>query len=128
MLDATKGIPADDELDVVTCVDVLHDTADPLRVLEQLRRALRKDGHLLIGEYESEDDPAENTGAIATTMYGFSITYCVPSTLAAGGDALGTLGLPKGELAKLCAKAGFEEPSKIPTGHPLIALYQTTPR
>ena len=38
---------------------------------------------------------AANAGPIATLLYGFSVLYSMTTSLAEGGEGLGTLGLPE---------------------------------
>ncbi|MFC3448571.1 SRPBCC domain-containing protein [Amycolatopsis speibonae] len=123
--DATEKLSA--PLDLVLFFDVLHDAPDPEALLTAARRSLSEDGAVLVLESNCADDPEENAGPQGTILYATSVLYCVPSALAEGGPALGTLGLPAGALAALAGKAGFGAVQPIPTGSPLNALYLLRP-
>ncbi len=125
VVDITKEVPG--QHDFVACFDVLHDVSDPAGTLAAIHKALRPEGVLLVGEWAVEDDPDEDANPLAATMYGFSIMYCVPTTLARGGEALGTLGLPEPKLRELAQQAGFSDVTPVSSGHPILGLYSLTP-
>ena len=123
--DAAGGLP--EPFDVVSAFDVLHDAADPERLMAATRTALRPDGTLLVLEMRSADDPADNIGPLATLLYGVSITYCMTTSLAQGGAGLGTCGLPPSRLRELSARAGFTAVTPIDVEDPFNALYAVRP-
>jgi SAM-dependent methyltransferase len=125
-----RQVRAVDELpagqDLVTCFDVLHDVADPAGLLRAAHAALRPGGTLLVLEAPCADHPEDNTGPAAALLYATSTLYCLPSSLAGGGPALGTLGLPATRLAELCGDAGFTAVRRLPGGSPFTAVYVAT--
>lgn len=123
--DATHGLPF--AVDLATCFDVLHDVPAPAQVLRAIREALRPEGILLVGEWAVEDDPDEDTYPLAATLYGFSVGYCVPTTVAQNGAALGTLGLPEAGIRALAQEVGFTDVQPLASGHPILSLYVLTP-
>jgi len=52
--DSDPRLPAD-KLDLVLLVDVYHEFSQPQRMLQALRRSLKKDGRLVLLEYRKED-------------------------------------------------------------------------
>jgi SAM-dependent methyltransferase len=118
--DAVRGIPGD--YDLITLFGVIHDAHDPLALLRAARDALRRDGVCLIQEITSAERPHDNRGPAATVLYGFSLLHCTPQSLAAGGAALGTCGLPGPALRRLCREAGFTHLDPVAEG-PLDTLY-----
>ncbi|WP_414944133.1 SRPBCC domain-containing protein [Amycolatopsis sp. cmx-11-32] len=124
--DATSGMAG--PLDLVTMFDVLHDAPDPPALLAAAHRALEPSGGvLLVLESNAAADAQDNRGAPGTILYATSTLYCVPSALADGGPALGTLGLPFAELAELAVRAGFTSTEEIPLQSPMNALYLLRP-
>lgn len=115
-------------LDLVTMFDVLHDAPDPEALLAAVRRSLADHGVLLVLESGAAENPEDNVGPPATILYATSTLYCVPTALAEGGAALGTLGLPHGELCALARRAGFGAVDEVPIQSPLNALYRLVPR
>lgn len=116
-----EGLPG--EFDVISAFDVVHDALDPRRFLDQVRDALESGGSFVCLETNCADEHMENEGPVATTFYGYSILYCLSTSLANGGAGLGTCGLPEGTFRELCLKAGFSE-VRVLWEHPFNKLYQ----
>jgi SAM-dependent methyltransferase len=121
LLDAADGLP--ERHDVISTFDVVHDAVDPARLLRAIRRALEDDGTYLMLEIRCNDDPAENVGPLATLMYGVSVLYCMTTSLAHGGEGLGTCGMPPAKVRELCLAAGFSAVGEVPLEDPFNALY-----
>ena len=124
VLDAAAGLP--DSFDVITTFDVVHDAIDPLGLLRSIRDALRPGGSYLCLEINCSDQATANTGPIATLLYGFSVLYCMTTSLAEDGEGLGTLGLPAPVLRDLAAKAGFAQVRQVEMDNPFNSLYELT--
>jgi SAM-dependent methyltransferase len=124
VLDAATGLP--DSFDVVTTFDVVHDAVDPLGLLRSIRDGLRPGGRYLCLEINCSDRADANTGPIATLLYGFSVLYCMTTSLAEGGEGLGTLGLPEPVLSDLAGKAGFARVRRVEMDNPFNSLYELT--
>lgn len=124
-LDATNGLPA--QFDVISTFDVVHDAADPCRLLRAIRQALRPDGIYLCAERNCSDTLEENIGPIGALFYGMSLFYCMTTSLAVGGAGLGTLGLPEARLREMCIEAGFCNVNRLPLENPFTVLYEIRP-
>jgi SAM-dependent methyltransferase len=122
VLDAAAGLPG--SFDVITTFDVVHDAVDPLGLLRSIRDGLRPGGRYLCLEINCSDQAAANTGPIAALLYGFSILYCMTTSLAEGGEGLGTLGLPEPALRQLAGKAGFARVRHVEMDNPFNSLYE----
>lgn len=122
VLDAARGLP--ESYDVVTTFDVVHDAVDPVGLLRAIRDALRPDGRYLCLEINCSERTTDNVGPIATLLYGFSMLYCMTTSLAEGGEGLGTLGLPEPVLARLATKAGFGTVRRVELDNPFNNLYE----
>jgi hypothetical protein len=103
--------------------DVLHDAVDPDRLLRAVHDALVPGGSALCLEINCSDRPEENFGPIATLLYGFSLLYCMTTSLACGGAGLGTLGLPAPRMRGLAERAGFADMTPVDIANPFNALY-----
>ncbi|MFI7445619.1 AarF/UbiB family protein [Nonomuraea indica] len=114
-LDATTAL--DGTYDLIVALSVLHDAADPPRLLRAAADALRPGGTLLV----VESPPL--TGPAAAMLLATSVLYCVPSTAARGGRALGTLGLTPDALTSVAAEAGLAPITTLPAVHPLVSAY-----
>src|SRR5512146_1436757 len=124
VLDAAAGLPG--SFDVITTFDVVHDAIDPLGLLRSIRDALLPGGSYLCLEINCSERATANTGPIATLLYGFSVLYCMTTSLAEGGEGLGTLGLPAPVLRDLAAKAGFAQVRQVEMDNPFNSLYELT--
>src|SRR5204862_7901916 len=97
-----RGI-ADASIDAVTCGFALMFSADPVKVLREMRRVLKPGARLALCVW---DEPAKNP--YFTTMFGAmgAITGAPPPP----ADAPGPFKLaPPGELARVLGEAGFRE-------------------
>ena len=105
LLDATQGLP--ETYDVISTFDVLHDSSDPHAIVRSVRAALAEGGTYICLEIASEDHHEDNAGPLAALKYGFSVLYCMTTSLANDGAGLGTCGLPEGKLRALVGEHGF---------------------
>jgi predicted RNA methylase len=124
LLDAADGLP--ERYDVVTTFDVIHDAADPRAILASVRGALRPDGVYMCLEIASEEQLEDNAGPLGALKYGFSVLYCMTSSLAAGGAGLGTCGVHEGRLRELCLESGFSTVRPI-AEDPFSRIYEIRP-
>ena len=121
VLDGAAGLP--ERFDVISTFDVVHDAIDPLALVRSIRRALNPDGTYIVLEMTSADDPDDNVGPLATLLYGVSMTYCMTTSLAAGGAGLGACGLPAARMTELCREAGFTTVRQVGLDDPFNSLY-----
>jgi SAM-dependent methyltransferase len=123
--DVVNGLP--EQYDLITTFDVIHDIANPKAVLEGFRKALLPGGTYMLLEINSSEKLEENVGPIGTMLYGTSVLYCTPTSLANGGEGLGTMGLPEPKVRDLCASAGFGSVRRLPIENPFNILYEVRP-
>jgi 2-polyprenyl-3-methyl-5-hydroxy-6-metoxy-1,4-benzoquinol methylase len=120
---ATDGLP--ERFDVITTFDVVHDAVDPLALLKAIRAGLEPGGTYLLLEINCADHAHDNQGPIAQVLYGFSLLYCMTSSLAHDGAGLGTCGLPESSIRALAAEAGFGTVPRV-AQNPFNVLYALT--
>ena len=120
--DAAAGLPG--RFDVVTTFDVVHDAVDPEGLLRAIHDALVPGGVHVCLDINCSDRAEDNVGPIATLLYGFSVLYCMTTSLAHGGAGLGTLGLTPSVLRELAGRAGFAEVRQVPMENPFNNLYE----
>ncbi|MDQ1058688.1 ubiquinone/menaquinone biosynthesis C-methylase UbiE [Arthrobacter globiformis] len=103
------GLDIDEELDLVTVFDAIHDQAHPATVLRNIHRALRPGGTFLMVDMKASSKLEENLDLPwATFLYAISTTHCMSVSLAQGGDALGTVwGVQR--AGSMVREAGFDE-------------------
>lgn len=126
LLDVATGLP--EKFDVISTYDVVHDSADPAGLVKAIRNGLKEDGVYLCLEINCADDRADNVGPLAALFYGFSISYCMTTSLAQGGAGLGTCGCPEAKMRELAEGAGFGSVERAPiTENPFNVLYALRP-
>lgn len=123
--DASDGLPG--RWDVISTLDVVHDAVDPAALLAGIRRSLADDGTYLWLEINCADNHADNRGPLATVLYGFSLLYCMTTSLAHGGAGLGTCGCPPAVVEALGHEAGFGSVRELPIENPINRLYELRP-
>lgn len=119
--DVSKGL--DDTFDIVTTFDVIHDAIDPRGLLRVIREGLKPGGTYLCLDINCSDKLEENNGPLGTLFHGFSVFYCMTTSLANGGEGLGTLGLNPKKLNELGTEAGFSAIEQVPLGDPFNTLF-----
>lgn len=120
--DCAEGLP--EGFDIITTFDVIHDAVDPQGLLRSIRAALPSDGIYVCLDINCSDRVEENTGPLGTTFYGFSVLYCMTTSLAHGGAGLGTCGFHPGRVHEYCVEAGFSSVHQVPMDNPFNNLYE----
>lgn len=120
--DVSKGL--DDSYDVVFTFDVVHDAVDPADMLKSIRRGLRPGGRYVCVDIDGSHKPEENVGPLAVLFYGFSVLYCMTTSLAHGGTGLGTLGFNAHVAEDMAREAGFNEFRTLPLDNPFNNVYE----
>jgi SAM-dependent methyltransferase len=120
--DASEGLSG--SYDIITTFDSLHDAPSAEAVLARIREGLKTGGVYVCLETRSSEKLEENAGSLGAMLYGWSALYSLPMSLAAGGRALGAMGLPEPALRKLCAAAGFSGFRRVAIDDALHALYE----
>lgn len=123
--DATMGIP--ERFDVVFTFDVVHDAADPAGLLTAIRTSLEPGGRYVCLDINASHRLEENVGPLGTVFYGFSLLFCMTSSLGMGGKGLGTCGFTEPVVRVMCADAGFSELRRVPLDNPFNVLYEAVP-
>jgi SAM-dependent methyltransferase len=99
----------EDAFDLVTVFDAVHDQVEPARVLENVYRALRPGGTLLMADIKASSRLEENLGIPWAPMsYTISTMHCMTVSLAGGGAGLGSM-WGQQLATSMLADAGFEE-------------------
>ncbi len=121
-LDVAQGLP--EQYDAIATFDVVHDAADPLRLLTAIRESLKPDGVYVCLDVNCSHKLEENFGPLGAMFHGFSVLYCMTTSLGAGGAGLGTLGFHEPKVRELCSEAGFGEVRRVPLENPFNILYE----
>ena len=73
------------------------------------------------------DEPEGNAGPLGAMFYGFSVFYCMTTSLAHDGEGLGTIGLPEGKIREFCTDAGFSTVRRLTFDNPFSIFYEVKP-
>ena len=113
--------------DVSASMSVVHDAVDPPGLLRDIHQALSPDGVYGCLDINCSDKLEENAGPLGSLFHGFSIFYCMTTSLADGGVGLGTLGLHEHKVKELCTEAGFSSVRTVALENPFNNLYEIRP-
>lgn len=95
--------------DVITVFDAIHDQAQPARVLQNIYRALRPGGVLLMVDIKASSQLEDNVGVpLSTYLYTTSLMHCMTVSLALDGAGLGTV-WGRQLATSMLADAGFTD-------------------
>ena len=123
--DVSKGLP--EKYDVITTFDVIHDAIDPVGLLRTIRSGLKDDGIYICLDINSSPKLEQNMGPLGAMFHGFSVMYCMTTSLANGGAGLGTLGFHEHRVNEMCQDAGFRSVRRLPLENPFNNLYEIRP-
>ena len=113
----------DQQFDLITILDCIHDLVDPVGILKSLKKMLRQGGSIFIVEPKAADKLEENINPIAGMYYGMSLFHCMTQSLAAGGPGLGTCMGPA-KMEQLLQEAGFRHFEILKIKSPVSLFYQ----
>ncbi len=121
------ALDSGDGYDLVLILETLHDLAQPVPVLRDLRRRLRPGGVVLVADEKVAEHFTAPGDDMERFMYGWSVLHCLPASLAEPASAgIGTV-LRPGLVRAMAADAGFAsvEESDIDAG--FFRLYVLRP-
>jgi 2-polyprenyl-3-methyl-5-hydroxy-6-metoxy-1,4-benzoquinol methylase len=124
--DATDIEP--ESFDLITAFDVIHDLAKPRETLRAILHGLRPGGTFLMVDIAASSHLQENLEhPLGTALYGFSLFYCMTTSLATGGEGLGTMWGEQTAL-ELLHEAGFEKVTVERIEGDIMNSYYVAPR
>jgi 2-polyprenyl-3-methyl-5-hydroxy-6-metoxy-1,4-benzoquinol methylase len=98
----------DEQYDLVTFFDCLHDMGDPSGACKRAVEVLAADGSALIVEPMAGNTVEENFNIIGRTFSGASTLCCTSNSLAMDGPALGAVA-PESAIREVVLSGGFRE-------------------
>ncbi len=110
--------------DLVFCVEMLHDVADPVGVLRTMRRLAAPTGEVLVVDEKAAESFAAPADELNRFFYAASVLHCLPvGMVEEGSAATGTVIRPD-TLRRYAFEAGFREVDVLPVEHMQFRLYQ----
>lgn len=119
--DVHLGLP--ERYELVTAFDAVHDLANPGVAVRSIYDALEDGGSCLLLEFKVADRLEDNINPMGAMLYGWSLAYCMTTSLAMGGQGIGTCGLPESAVRELAADAGFSKVEIVPFDNPFNVVY-----
>ena len=99
----------EDQFDLITAFDAIHDQASPDRVLENIRRSLKPDGVFLMQDIAGSSKLENNIDhPLAPYLYTISCLHCMTVSLALDGKGLGAM-WGKEKAIEMLNAAGFSK-------------------
>ena len=100
--------------ELVTMVQMLHDSSDPVGVLAAARRALAPGGEVLLADQATADEFGAARGELVERFqYGCSVLHCLPATMAEDPvEATGNV-IRQPTIRRYAADAGFTSVEEV---------------
>lgn len=124
--DAT-ALAAAGPFDVVLLLEALHDLARPVEVLAAARAALAADGALLVADEAVANSFTAPGDDLERMMYGWSITHCLPASMAEQPSAATGTVIREGTVRALAQQAGFRQVEVLDVDGGFFRLYALRP-
>ena len=115
---------ADGPFDLVLLLETLHNMSRPREVLEALRAALAPDGSILIADERVAEKFVAPAGEIERMMYGWSITHCLPVSMAEQPSAAIGAAIRPATVLTLAKQAAFASCEILPIENQLFRFYR----
>ena len=107
---------AEQNFDLVTMYDCLHDMGDPRGCASHMRRILAPEGSWMIVEPIAGDRPEDNLNPVGRLYYNASTMICVPTSLDQEvGEGLGAQA-GEARLAEIISQGGFKTVRRVAEG------------
>lgn len=119
------GDPAiEGDYDLVMALECVHDLADPVGVLETMRRLAGEDGAVLVVDERAGEAFTPEGNEIEPLLYGFSVLHCLPvGTVDEPAVGTGTVMRP-GTLEAYASEAGFSSVEVLPIENLFFRFYR----
>lgn len=104
---ADPDVVGSDGYTLVTVFEALHDMGEPIEALRGFRRVLAADGAVLVADERVADDFAVPVSDVERLNYAFSVTHCLPATMAESRSIANGTVLRNPVLRSWAEQAGF---------------------
>lgn len=119
-------VTGEDQYDVVTFFECVHDMSHPIEVLESGRRMVKPDGHVIVMDEAVGDVFGERDDEVERLMYGLSLFVCLPDGMSHEGSVgTGTV-MRSSTLEGYATAAGFSGIEVLPIENDLWRFYELT--
>ncbi len=122
--DAAAQVAQHGPFDLVLLLEALHDLSQPVEVLEAARRSLGPGGVVLVADEKVADTFTAPGDDAERLMYGFSVTHCLPATMAEQPSAATGTVIRADEVRRLGHAAGFAGVTELDADGGFFRLYR----
>ena len=113
--------------DLVTAFETIHDMAQPVAVLRNIRRLVRDGGAVIVADERVAERFTVPGDDVERLNYGFSVLHCLPVGLAETPSAgTGTV-LRPARLREYALEAGFQDVEVLPIENDFWRFYRLVP-
>lgn len=110
--------------DLVTAFETIHDMADPVGSLHNMRKLAGPEGSIIVMDERTAERFSPEGNEIERILYGFSFLSCLPAgRTESPSAATGTVMRPD-TLRKYAGQAGFHEVKILPIDHFFFRFYR----
>lgn len=110
--------------DLVTALEVIHDMANPVKSLRNMRRLAGVNGSVLVMDERARETFSPEGDEVERILYGFSILSCLPAGRTESPSATtGTVMRPE-TLRRYAREAGFQEVEILPIDNFFFRFYR----
>lgn len=114
----------DQQYDVVTAFECIHDLPDPVGVLRSMREMVKEDGFVLVMDEAVADAFGDSHDDVERLMYGFSMFVCLPDGMSHQPSVgTGTV-MRQSTLEDYADQAGFSGVEVLPIENDLWRFYR----
>jgi 2-polyprenyl-3-methyl-5-hydroxy-6-metoxy-1,4-benzoquinol methylase len=113
--------------DLAVIIEAVHDLSRPAEVLSAVRAMLAPGGTAIVADEKTESQFTAPAGDAERLFYGYSITCCLPASMAEQPSAaVGTV-IRESTMRQLAADAGFSSVDVLDVPHDFLRFYRMTP-
>jgi 2-polyprenyl-3-methyl-5-hydroxy-6-metoxy-1,4-benzoquinol methylase len=110
--------------DLVMCIEMLHDTSNPVGILQTMRSLREDGGEVLVVDERVADTFTAPGDEMERFMYAASVLHCLPVGMVDEGSAgTGTV-IRADTVRRYAGAAGFTSVDVLPVEHPQFRLYR----
>ncbi|MGZ4632722.1 MAG: class I SAM-dependent methyltransferase [Actinomycetes bacterium] len=125
--DAAYVVADEAPFDLVTIFEALHDIGDPVGALRTARAATGGGGTVLVADERVADEFSPDGDLIERFNYGWSVTHCLPATMAESPVEANGTALRASTVRRWAAEAGFAGVRELDIDNPFWRFYRLTP-
>ena len=110
--------------DLVCVLEALHDMANPVGVLSQIRASLTPDGAVFVADERVQDAFTAPGDEVERMMYGWSVLHCLPAAMTEPDSAMTGTVMRAHTLHRYARQAGFSDVEVLDVDNDFFRMYR----